>query len=117
MLFFVGLQHSPRAMGHLAHGGHIGQEHKTARLLALTGHDLRALVQGDLHAIPQRFDHTGLRGARPPRAILRALLDFYCHPVIGTRQCPQLGGSGFGICVTVILLPSCFTRECLHRRG
>jgi len=47
-----------------------------------------------------------LLGARPPRAILRALLDIYVHPVIGTRQCPQLGGGSFGIRVTAILLPS-----------
>src|SRR5262249_141957 len=58
-------------------------------------------------AIPQRFDHTGLRGARPPRAIPGALLDGDVHPVVGTRQCPQLGGGSFGIRLTAILLSGC----------
>jgi hypothetical protein len=94
-------------MGHLTCGGHIGQEHETAGLLPLTGNALRLLVQRDLQAIPQRFHHTRLLRTRPPRAIGGVLLDFDFHPVIGTVQCPQLGGGGFGIRLAEILLAGC----------
>jgi hypothetical protein len=116
MLFFVGLQDVPGPMGHLAPRGHIGQEHKTAGLLRLTGNALRPLVQCDLQAISQRFHHTRLLRARPPRAIGGALLDFDFHPVIGTLQCPQLGGGGFGIRLTEILLAGRRVHRGLQRR-
>src|SRR5262245_38292951 len=116
MLLFVGLQHGPRRMGHLAYGRHIRQEYKTARLLALAGNDLRPLVQSDLQAIPQRFDHAWPLGAWPSRAILGMLLDCDLYPVIRALQRPQLCGSGLGIRMTEILLPSCLARGGLQRR-
>src|SRR5215211_5977048 len=105
---FVGPQHVPRPMGHLARGGDIRQEHKTARLLALAGYDLSPLVEGDLQVIPQRFDHAWLRGTRPSRAILGMRLDPDRYPVIRARQRPQLGSGGLGIRMTEILLPGRF---------
>src|SRR5262245_45918938 len=108
MLFFVGPQHVPRPMGHLARGRHMRQEHETARLLALAGYDLSPLVEGDLQAIPQRFDHAWLRGTRPSRAILGMRLDPDLYPVIRARQRPQLGSGGLGIRMTEILLPGRF---------
>jgi len=116
MLFFVGPQDVPRPMGHLARGGDIGQEHKTAGLVRLAGHDLRPLVQGALQAIPQRFDHPGPRGTRPPRAIRGALRACDVHSVLGALECPQLGGSGFGIRVAAILWPSRLAHGRLPRR-
>ena len=110
MLLFLGPQHVPRRMGHFAGGGHIREEDKTARLLGLTGDDFRALVQGDLQAIPPRFYCAWLRAARPSRAILRTLLDIYLHSVIGALQRSQLGGGGGGIRITEILLSGC----CVH---
>jgi hypothetical protein len=103
-------------MGHLACGGHIREEDKTARLLGLARDDFRALVQGDLQAIPQRFDSAWLRAARPSRAILRALLDIYFHSVIGALQRSQLSGGGFGIRLTAILLSGCCVHAGLQRR-
>jgi len=88
VLLFIGPQYLSRPMRHLPCRGHIRQEHKTARLLPLAGNDLRPLVERNLQAIPQRFDHTGLLLARPARAILRALLDHHLHPVIGALQRP-----------------------------
>jgi hypothetical protein len=116
MLLFVGPQDVPRSMGHLTRGGHIGQEHETACLLSLASNDLSPLVHGDLQAIPQRFDHTWPRGTRPPRAILGALLDPYFHPMIGALQRPQLGGGGFGVRMTEILLAGCLVHGGLQRR-
>ena len=88
VLLFIGPQYLSRPMRHLPCRGHIRQEYKTARLLPLAGNDLRPLVERNLQAIPQRFDHTGLLLARPARAILRALLDHHLHPVIGALQRP-----------------------------
>src|SRR4030095_16617849 len=104
MLLFVGPQHVPRRMGHLACGGHMREEDKTARLLGLARDDCRALVQGDLQAIPPRFGSAWRRAARPRRAILRALLEVSVPPVISALQRPQRGGGRGGIRVTAILL-------------
>ena len=82
MLLFVGREDSSCPMPHLARGGDMRQAHKTARLLPLAGDHLCPLVQGDLQAIPQRFDYMGPRLAGPPRALLGALLDKHLHAVI-----------------------------------
>src|SRR5262249_60021958 len=55
--------------------GHLRPAHQTARLLPRAGPDRRPLVERTLPASPPHFDHAGRLLARPPRAILRALLD------------------------------------------
>src|SRR5206468_4474012 len=84
-------------------GGDSRQEHKTARLLPLAGAHLRPLVQGDLPAMPQRFDHTGPRLAGPSRAILGARLDEHLHAVIGALSRPYFGRGSLSIRQTGIL--------------
>ena len=116
MLLFVSPQDVSRLMRHVSRSGHIRQKHKTPRLLRLTGQHLSPLVQGGLQTIAERFDHAGRLLAWPTRAILGALLDQHLHAVIGALQCPQLGGGGFGIRVTEILLVRRLTPSRLQRR-
>ena len=103
MLLFVSPQHVPRRWAISPAVGTFVRSTKQP-VSCVCGNDLSPLVQGDLQAIPQRFHHTRPRGTRPPRAILGALLDC-SSTVIGALERPQLGGGGFGIRVTEILLP------------
>jgi len=115
-LRFVGPQHVPRRMGHLARGGHMRQEDDTTRLLDLAGDPCRPLTQGDPQAIAQRFHHARVCEARPARALRGMLLDLHLHPVRRALQRPQLGGGGLGIRMTDILLLARLAHRRLQRR-
>ena len=104
MLLFVGPQHLPSAMSHLALRGHIGQEHKAASLLHLTSDDLAPFVQRHLQPIPPGFDRARLVGTGPSRAIRGAFLDHDLYCVIAALQRPHLLSSRLGIRATEVVL-------------
>lgn len=104
VLLLLGLQPSPRPMGHLSRGGYMRQEPNPGRLLRLAGDDLRPLMQRALPAIPQRFDDAGPLQAWPARAILRGLRNDNRPWGIGALQRPHLGRGSRGISTTALRL-------------
>jgi len=99
-----GPQPLSRARGHLPRRRPSGQQPTTAPLLHRGGDALRPLVERGRPAIPPRWDHAGLRLARPARARLGVLLDQPFPAVIGARVRPQRGGSGLRSCTAAIRL-------------
>jgi transposase len=78
-------------MGHLAYGGHIREEDKTARLLGLARDDFRALVQGDLQAILMWLYSSGHTETRTSYSI-RGVFDEPAYDEKIPRRLPGTGG-------------------------